>query len=191
MDVYLYQGSCIYYLGFCLDKGGSNYQITKLPKGFRPRRQNVVFCVILAVNWCIIHVNYGNTESGQVTNETMSQHNCDTLSIHRYGPGPALLSPAGYPRPARLCSSLNCSKTVKNRQESSALSADLGSGVITVSMEEAPEPAQTQPTAEEPVKSIEDDTRGDGAAPASGVTDEQWRSMMDVVLAIYEVREEE
>ncbi|PLN77969.1 putative RSC complex subunit [Aspergillus taichungensis] len=59
-------------------------------------------------------------------------------------------------------------------------------------MEKAPEPAQTQPTAEEPVKSIEDDnTKGDGATPASNVTDEQWRSMMDVVLAIYEVREED
>lgn len=93
---------------------------------------------------------------------------------------------------ARLCSSSTCSKPVENRQASSALSANLGAGVIPVSMEKAPEPAQTQPTAEEPVKSIEDDnTRGDGAAPASTVTEEQWRSMMDVTLAIYEVREEE
>ena len=114
------------------------------------------------------------------------------LSIHGRCPGPALLSPAGYPRPRALCSFSTCSKTIKNCQESSALSANLGAGVIPASMEKAPEPAQTQPTAEEPVKSIEDDNaRGDGAAPASSVTDEQWRSMMDVVLAIYEVREEE
>lgn len=72
-----------------------------------------------------------------------------------------------------------------------------------------------QPQAEEPVQSIEQDgapkdnqeTEGDeksggeaNATPvtpaaqpagASTVTDEQWRSMMDVVMAIYDFREEE
>ncbi|KAH1489513.1 hypothetical protein KXX57_000714 [Aspergillus fumigatus] len=57
-------------------------------------------------------------------------------------------------------------------------------------MEKASEPSQTQPAPEEPVKSIEDDGKGDSSS-TGGVTDEQWRSMMDVVLAIYEFREED
>lgn len=68
------------------------------------------------------------------------------------------------------------------------------------------EPAETdksyaQPTPEEPIKSIEGDGKNDSlekeqakpeAEPEkSTVTGEQWRSMMDVVLSIYEYREEE
>ncbi|GAA5230761.1 hypothetical protein GCM10025794_32730 [Massilia kyonggiensis] len=64
-----------------------------------------------------------------------------------------------------------------------------GRGVVN-NMEKASEPSQTQPAPEEPVKSIEDDGKGDSSS-TGGVTDEQWRSMMDVVLAIYEFREEE
>lgn len=61
-----------------------------------------------------------------------------------------------------------------------------------------------QPAPEEPVKSIEDDgkpdsspdDKDDGAAenpdyPASEVTEDQWKAMMDVVMAIYNYREEE
>ncbi|KAF7590179.1 hypothetical protein BBP40_003200 [Aspergillus hancockii] len=58
-------------------------------------------------------------------------------------------------------------------------------------MEKESEPSQVQPTPEEPVKSIEDDGKGASAATAEGVTDEQWRSMMDVVMAIYDFREED
>jgi chromatin structure-remodeling complex subunit RSC1/2 len=58
-------------------------------------------------------------------------------------------------------------------------------------MEKESEPSQVQPTPEEPVKSIEDDGKGGSAATAEGVTDQQWRSMMDVVMAIYDFREEE
>lgn len=58
-------------------------------------------------------------------------------------------------------------------------------------MEKESEPSQVQPTPEEPVKSIEDDGKGDSAATAESVTDEQWRSMMEVVMAIYEFREED
>ncbi|KAL6233501.1 hypothetical protein BDW75DRAFT_187202 [Aspergillus navahoensis] len=54
-------------------------------------------------------------------------------------------------------------------------------------MEKDSEPSQAQPTAEDPVQSIEGDGKDNGAA--SAVTDEQWKHMMDVVLAIYEVRE--
>lgn len=36
----------------------------------------------------------------------------------------------------------------------------------------------------------ETDTKGEGST-TSNVTDAQWRSMMDVVIAIYEFREEE
>ncbi|KAL4805259.1 hypothetical protein BDV18DRAFT_140531 [Aspergillus unguis] len=50
-------------------------------------------------------------------------------------------------------------------------------------MEKASAPAQAQPTPEVPVQSIE------GAGVASAITDEQWKSMMDLVLAIYDVRE--
>ncbi|KAI9373232.1 hypothetical protein BJX61DRAFT_503912 [Aspergillus egyptiacus] len=56
-------------------------------------------------------------------------------------------------------------------------------------MDQDSAPAQAQPTPEEPVQSIEEDVKGNGAP--SNVTEEQWRSMMDVVLAIYEVREED
>ncbi|KAE8336505.1 hypothetical protein BDV24DRAFT_141607 [Aspergillus arachidicola] len=58
-------------------------------------------------------------------------------------------------------------------------------------MEKKSEPSQPQPTRGELVKSIEDDGKGDSAATVEGVTDEQWRSMMDVVMAIYEYREED
>ncbi|KAL3436043.1 hypothetical protein BDV09DRAFT_166184 [Aspergillus tetrazonus] len=54
-------------------------------------------------------------------------------------------------------------------------------------MEKASEPSQAQPTPEEPVQSIEDDGKQSGVT--STVTEEQWKHMMDVVLAIYEVRE--
>ena len=56
-------------------------------------------------------------------------------------------------------------------------------------MEKASEPSQAQPTPEEPVQSIEDDGKQNGVT--STVTEEQWKHMMDVVLAIYEVREAE
>ncbi|EAW09154.1 putative RSC complex subunit (RSC1) [Aspergillus clavatus NRRL 1] len=58
-------------------------------------------------------------------------------------------------------------------------------------MEQATEPSQTQPVPEEPVKSIEEDGKADEGPVQGGVTDEQWRLMMDVVLAIYEFREED
>ncbi|KAL2009247.1 hypothetical protein VTN00DRAFT_7441 [Thermoascus crustaceus] len=61
-----------------------------------------------------------------------------------------------------------------------------------------------QPAPEEPVKSIENDgkpdsipdDKDDGAAenpddPASEVTEDQWKAMMDVVMAIYNYREED
>ncbi|KAL4973241.1 hypothetical protein BDW66DRAFT_162247 [Aspergillus desertorum] len=54
-------------------------------------------------------------------------------------------------------------------------------------MEKDSEPSQAQPTPEEPVQSIEGDGNDSGVARA--ITDEQWKHMMDVVLAIYEVRE--
>ncbi|KAL4864971.1 hypothetical protein BDV12DRAFT_175364 [Aspergillus spectabilis] len=54
-------------------------------------------------------------------------------------------------------------------------------------MENDSAPSQAQLTPEEPVQSIEGDSKGDGTA--SAITDEQWKYMMDVVLAIYEVRE--
>lgn len=44
---------------------------------------------------------------------------------------------------------------------------------------------QSQPPREEPVKSIEDDGKG------AGVTNEQWKAMMAVVMAIYDFREAE
>ncbi|PYH41135.1 putative RSC complex subunit (RSC1) [Aspergillus saccharolyticus JOP 1030-1] len=53
------------------------------------------------------------------------------------------------------------------------------------------EPSQAQPAAEEPVKSIEDEAKHDGSVATSTVSDEQFRSMMDVVMAIYEFREED
>ncbi|KAL5332812.1 hypothetical protein BJX70DRAFT_382917 [Aspergillus crustosus] len=54
-------------------------------------------------------------------------------------------------------------------------------------MENDSTPSQAQPTPEEPVQSIEGDGKGDSIA--STVADEQWKHMMDVVLAIYEIRE--
>lgn len=59
--------------------------------------------------------------------------------------------------------------------------------------------AASQSQTEEPVESIEgddgDDGEKDGAVvtqdKASGVTEDQWRSMMDIVIAIYDYREEE
>lgn len=60
-------------------------------------------------------------------------------------------------------------------------------------MEKESDPSQ-EPAPEEPVKSIEDDGKGDGKseAPATeGIPEELWKVMMDVVLAIYEVRESE
>ena len=59
------------------------------------------------------------------------------------------------------------------------------------SMEPEPSQAQPHPAPEEPVKSIEDDGKADSLAATDGITDEQWRSMMSVVLAIYDFREEE
>ena len=52
-----------------------------------------------------------------------------------------------------------------------------------------PSPENMEPS-QEPVKSIEDDNKGDGQNGAP-IPDDLWRIMMDVVLAIYEVREEE
>jgi chromatin structure-remodeling complex subunit RSC1/2 len=56
-----------------------------------------------------------------------------------------------------------------------------------------------QPEAEEPVQSIEDDgnQKDDAVAPTPAevgiteVTEDQWRLMMEVVMAIYDYREEE
>lgn len=62
-------------------------------------------------------------------------------------------------------------------------------------MEKESEPSQAQSASEEPVKSIEEDGKGEGKgekAPATGeIPEDLWRVMMDVVLAIYEVREQE
>lgn len=62
-------------------------------------------------------------------------------------------------------------------------------------MEKQSAPSQAQPASEEPVKSIEEDAKGEGKdekTPATGgIPEDLWRVMMDVVLAIYEVREEE
>ncbi|OOF98509.1 hypothetical protein ASPCADRAFT_512767 [Aspergillus carbonarius ITEM 5010] len=58
-------------------------------------------------------------------------------------------------------------------------------------MEPEPSQAQPHPAPEEPVKSIEDDGKADSLAATDGITDEQWRSMMSVVLAIYDFREED
>lgn len=85
--------------------------------------------------------------------------------------------------------------------------ARLGADMAKASAEpEAPEAASQPPPQfahEEPVKSVEDDGKGDKAAdkdnetaeapeePASEVTEEQWKAMMDVVMAIYNYREEE
>lgn len=41
----------------------------------------------------------------------------------------------------------------------------------------------------EPVKSIEEDAKP--VEPTNQVTDEQWKAMMDVVMGIYDYREEE
>lgn len=60
-----------------------------------------------------------------------------------------------------------------------------GSGFSAV----VPSPENME-TSQEPVKSIEDDNKGDGQNGAP-IPDDLWRIMMDVVLTIYEVREEE
>lgn len=52
-------------------------------------------------------------------------------------------------------------------------------------MEKGPEPSQAQPTPEALVQSIE------GNGVASAITEGQWKYMMDLVLAIYDVREAE
>lgn len=65
-------------------------------------------------------------------------------------------------------------------------------------MEKESEPSQAQqqqPAAEEPVNSIEGDGKGEEnkteVSVAQKIPDGLWRIMMDVVLSIYEVREEE
>lgn len=85
-------------------------------------------------------------------------------------------------------------------------SLSFGASVVTMSEEGKAEPvtaeasaAASQSQAEEPVESIEGDDGDDGEKngvvvtqnKASGVTEDQWRSMMDVVIAIYDYREEE
>ena len=63
-------------------------------------------------------------------------------------------------------------------------------------MENASEQSRDQPVAGKRVKvenadgKGEADTKGEGSV-ISNVTDTQWRSMMDVVMGIYEFREEE
>lgn len=57
-------------------------------------------------------------------------------------------------------------------------------------MEES-EPSHVQPTPEVPVDSVANDGKAEPMAATGGVTDEQWRSMMDLVMAIYEFREHE
>lgn len=62
-------------------------------------------------------------------------------------------------------------------------------------MQKESESSQTQSASEDPVKSIEGDGKGEGTGEGGPVTgtipDDLWRIMMDVVLTIYEVREEE
>lgn len=66
-------------------------------------------------------------------------------------------------------------------------------------MQKESEPSQTKSASEDPVKSIEEDGKGSGGegttgegGPATGtIPDDLWRIMMDIVLTIYEVREEE
>jgi hypothetical protein len=84
-------------------------------------------------------------------------------------------------------------------------SLTFGASAFNMSEEGRADPATTaevsaaasQSQAEEPVESIEgdDDDEKDGPVvsqnKASGVTEDQWRSMMDVVIAIYDYREEE
>ena len=60
----------------------------------------------------------------------------------------------------------------------------------STTMASAPEQSQNQSASEQPAKSAEVDGKGDGSAEKT-VTDAQFRSMMDVVLAIYEFREAE
>lgn len=63
-------------------------------------------------------------------------------------------------------------------------------------MENPSDQSQAQSVAEERVKVEEadgkdqGDNKGEGSATA-GISDTQWRSMMDVVMAIYDFREEE
>ena len=62
-------------------------------------------------------------------------------------------------------------------------------------------PSRTQPTSEEPFKSVESEGKDDGSRKelgktdsdpgTSAITNEQWRAMMDIVMNIYEYREKE
>lgn len=64
--------------------------------------------------------------------------------------------------------------------------------------------SERPPASEEPVQSIEQDGKGDNAEKpqetadeakkeevTGDVTEDQWKAMMDVVMAIYDYREEE
>jgi chromatin structure-remodeling complex subunit RSC1/2 len=61
--------------------------------------------------------------------------------------------------------------------------------VVVNIMDKDSEPSQAQPTPEDPIQSIEEDVKGDGIP--SNISEELWKAMMDVVLAIYDVREAE
>jgi hypothetical protein len=52
------------------------------------------------------------------------------------------------------------------------------------------QPADQPPPTEVPVK-LEDEARVEHPGSSEPVTDDQWKSMMDVVMAIYAYREEE
>lgn len=65
-------------------------------------------------------------------------------------------------------------------------------------MQKESEPSQAKSASEDPVKSIEEDGKGgggegtgEGPSATGTIPDDLWRIMMDVVLTIYEVREEE
>ncbi|THC95461.1 hypothetical protein EYZ11_005055 [Aspergillus tanneri] len=75
-----------------------------------------------------------------------------------------------------------------NGSDESALSPFLP---FALPMENESEPPHMQQTSEKLVNSIETDGKGDTVATTDSVSDEQWRSMMDVVMAIYEFREAE
>lgn len=97
-----------------------------------------------------------------------------------------------------LCLSVSCrspllySRLVKSTQSLQSLRwRHLARGVLVINMGNA-EQSRDQPATEKPVESVEGDGKGEGANTAdAGVTDTQWRSMMDVLLAIYDYREEE
>jgi hypothetical protein len=52
------------------------------------------------------------------------------------------------------------------------------------------QPSEQPPATEVPVK-LEDEARAEHSDSPEPVTDDQWKSMMDVVMAIYAYREEE